>query len=145
MIKTNIKMDKVLRKHYFFRKKHMISLYSDSMKQKSEINGSGTFEGWKVNELDGEVWKYTYDLFNRLVKVEHSESGTKSLSQVAEYKYDYRDLMVCRKSGSVCEYFAYDNDGKLLYKESDSEKHYYIYANGKLWCEIVEKGNTKKT
>ena len=45
----------------------------------------------------------------------------------------------------VKEYFAYDNDGKLLYKETGSEKHYYIYANGKLWCEIVEKGNTKKT
>ena len=105
----------------------------------------GTFEGWTFNESDGEVWKYTYDLFNRLVNVEHSESGTKSLSRVAEYKYDYRDLMIYRKSGSVCEYFAYDNDGKLLYKETGSEKHYYIYANSKLWCEIVEKENTKKT
>ncbi len=120
------------------------NLITKGNKATGAIN-DGTFEGWTFNESDGEVWKYTYDLFNRLVNVEHSESGTKSLSQVSEYKYDYRDLMVYRKSGSVCEYFAYDNDGKLLYKEKGSEKHYYIYTNSKLWCEIVEKGNTKKT
>ena len=53
--------------------------------------------------------------------------------------------MVCRKSCSVCEYFVYDNDGKLLYTERGNEKHDYVYANGKLWCEIVTKGSTKKT
>ena len=33
----------------------------------------GIFEGWTFNESDGEVWKYTYDLFNWLVKVECSK------------------------------------------------------------------------
>lgn len=101
----------------------------------------GTFEGWKFNATVGEVWKYTYDLFNRLVKVEHSVAGINALKTVAEYIYDYRDLMVCRKSGSVCEYFAFDNDGKLLYTEKGNEKHDYVYANGKLCCEIVSKGS----
>ena len=43
--------------------------------------------------------------------------------------------MVYIKSSSACEYFDYDND-----KEKGSEKHYFIYANGKIWCEIVANG-----
>ena len=29
--------------------------------------------------------------------------------------------------------------------EKPAEKHNYIYANDKLWCEIATKGSTKKT
>ena len=36
--------------------------------------------------------------------------------------------MVYIKSSSACEYFDYDND-----KEKGSEKHYFIYANGKIF------------
>lgn len=109
----------------------------------------GLFEGWIFNATAGEVWKYEYDLCNRLVRVKHSNTGTNGLQQVAEYKYDFRDLMVCRTTGSsgstVCEYFAYDSEGKLIYTEKGTEKHEYVYANGKLWCEVITKGSTKNT
>lgn len=107
--------------------------------------GGGLFEGWTFNATSGEVWKYEYDLCNRLIKVKHSTAGTNSLTQVAEYKYDLRDLMVCRTTGSVSEYFAYDAEGKLIYMEKGTEKHEYVYANGKLWCEVVTTGSTKNT
>ncbi len=105
----------------------------------------GLFEGWNFNASSGEVWNYEYDLSDRLVKVRHSTSGTGKLLQVVEYKYDYRDLMVCRKIGSTAEYFAYDNDVNLLYTEKGNEKHDYIYANGKIWSEVVTSGSTKNT
>ncbi len=115
----------------------------------TDSEGSSNFEGWKFDATSGEVWHYEYDLLNRLIKVSHSKSGTNSLAIVAEYKYDYRGLIVCRITGSgaskVTEYFAYDTDGKLIYTEKGTEKHDYVYANGKLWCEIVTKGNTTKT
>ena len=114
----------------------------------AKTNG-GLFEGWTFNTTAGEVWSYEYDLCNRLVKVRHSTSGTGKLSQVVEYKYDYRDLMVCRTidtgSSSVKEYFEYDMQGKLIYTEKGTEKHDYVYANAKLWCELVTKGSTKNT
>lgn len=118
-------------------------------KTATENNGGGVFEGWTFNATAGEVWKYEYDLCNRLVKVNHSTTGTNSLTHVTEYKYDFRDLMVCRTVGTgnsaVSEYFAYDSEGKLIYTEKGTEKHDYIYANGKLWCEIVMKGTAKTT
>ena len=48
--------------------------------------------------------------------------------------------MVYIKSSSACEYFDYDND-----KEKGSEKHYFIYENGKIWSEVVTSGSTKNT
>ena len=114
-------------------------------KKASAKTGGGIFEGWIFNATEGEVWSYEYDLCNRLVKAKHSTAGTNALTQVAEYKYDFRNLMVCRKVGSASEYFSYDSDGKLLYTERGTEKHNYIYANGKLWCEIVTNGSTKNT
>ena len=58
-------------------------------------------------------------------------------------------LITSIKTGSGAsketEYFAYDTDGKLIYTEKGTEEHDYIYANGKLWCEVVTKGNITKT
>ena len=112
-------------------------------------SNSSLFEGWTFNATAGEVWKYEYDLCNRLVRVSHSDAGFNNLTQVTEYKYDFRDLMVCRTIGTgnsaVSEYFAYDTDGKLIYTEKGTEKHDYIYANSKIWCEIVTSGTTKNT
>lgn len=48
--------------------------------------------------------------------------------------------MVYIKSSSACEYFDYDND-----KEKGSEKLDYIYANGKIWSEVVTSESTKNT
>lgn len=115
----------------------------------TDTAGSGNFTGWAFSVTSGEVWTYEYDLCNRLVKVNHSTAGTNNLKQVTEYKYDYRDLMVCRTVGTgafaVKEYFAYSPDGKLLYTEKGTEKHDYVYANGKLWCEIVTTNGIKNT
>lgn len=110
----------------------------------AKTNG-GLFEGWTFDATSGEVWSYEYDLCNRLTKVRHSTAGTNNLIQVSEYKYDFRDLMVCRTTGGVSEYFAYDAEGKLIYTEKGTEKHNYVYANGKLWCETVTSGTTKNT
>lgn len=121
----------------------------DKGKNAAAKTNGGLFEGWTFNATAGEVWKYEYDLCNRLVRVSHSTTGTNSLTQVTEYKYDFRDLMVCRTIGignsAVSEYFAYDTEGKLIYTEKGTEKHDYIYANAKLWCEIVTSGTTKNT
>ena len=121
----------------------------DKGKNAAAKTNGGLFEGWTFKSTTGEVWKYEYDLCNRLTKVKHSNTGTNNLIQVAEYKYDFRGLMVCRTTGTgssaMSEYFAYDNEGKLIYTEKGSAKHDYIYANGKIWCEIVTSGNTKNT
>ena len=88
----------------------------------------GKFEGWKYSEGSGSVWQYEYDLRNRLVRVSYSAKGTKNLKEKAAYSYDYRNLVVKKKTPSVTEYREYTPDGRLIYTKAGESVRRYIYG-----------------
>ena len=87
----------------------------------------------EYNAAEGEVWTYTYDLFNRLIEVKKSESGTDNLETLATYVYDHRGLRIQRtgKDGEVTHY-TYSPAGKVLSEETEGEVTDYIYLGNKL-------------
>ena len=102
------------------------------------MTGKGTSYTDNGNDIEygtteGEVWTYTYDLFNRLIEVKKSESGTDNLETIATYVYDHRGLRIQRtgKDGEVTHY-TYSPAGKVLSEEDDGEVTDYIYLGNKL-------------
>ena len=49
------------------------------------------------SETQGEYWEYEYDLFNRLVVVNKSESGTQGIQAIVQYTYDANHMRVKRE------------------------------------------------
>ncbi len=79
------------------------------------------------------MWKYSYDLSNRLVKVERSEKGVNGLIEIARYTYDIRGLRVLTEKP---EYSQYDEKGNLLYKKDNEGETNYVWANSRIWAEV---------
>ncbi len=88
---------------------------------------------------EGEVWAYTYDLFNRLVEVRKSETGTGSLATLTTYLYDHRGLRVLRtnSAGTVTRY-SYSPQGKVLSEETNDVTTDYIYLGSQLMAKTVD-------
>ena len=92
---------------------------------------------YEFNETTGELWKYSYDLSNRLVKVERSEKGTSGLTEIARYTYDIRGLRVLtEKPNRGSEYSQYDESGNLIWKQNAEGKTDYVWAGSRIWAEI---------
>jgi RHS repeat-associated protein len=98
---------------------------------------------WSV--VDGELWRYGYDLRNRLVEVEHSGKGEESLQVVARYQYDIRDLRVLTSKNGEETCYQYDQEGRLLWRETGSEQRKYMEALGQIWAEVRSTGTESET
>jgi RHS repeat-associated protein len=121
--------------------------YSNSSRLKS--NEKYTFEYdangnlIKKETLIGEkiVWKYEYDLFNRLVKVKKNDSV------VAEYMYDEAGLRIKKTSPDSAIYYVFDAGGNVLYEQENREYMEYVYVLGKHFARIdgnLDNGIGKK-
>ncbi|ULQ59742.1 RHS domain-containing protein [Brucepastera parasyntrophica] len=97
---------------------------------------NGTSGSFDFDGTQGEVWKYGYDLSNRLVRVEKSRKGIQGLTEIAAYTYDVRGLRVKTvKPGGGTEYTQYDQAGNLIWKEGKAGQCRYIRAGNTLWAE----------
>jgi RHS repeat-associated protein len=100
----------------------------------------------KKETLIGEkiVWKYEYDLFNRLVKV------TKNDSVVAGYTYDEAGLRIKKQGPQSQIYYVFDSGGNVLYEQENREyMEYmeYVYVLGKHFARVdgnLDNSITKK-
>jgi RHS repeat-associated protein len=97
----------------------------------------------KKETLIGEkvIWKYDYDLFNRLVKV------TKNDSVISEYMYDEGGLRIKKTSPKEQVYYVFDTGGNVLYEQENREYMEYIYVLGKHFARVdgdLDNGIGKK-
>ena len=82
-------------------------------------------------KADGEeVWKYDYDLLNRLIKV------TKNDKVVAEYSYNADGLRIKKESSKGSIYYVFDNNDNLLYQQENTEYIQYVYIQGKHFARV---------
>jgi YD repeat-containing protein len=101
--------------------------YSNSSRLKSnekytfEYDANGNLT--KKETLIGEkvIWKYEYDLFNRLVKVKKNDSV------VAEYMYDEAGLRIKKTSPDSAIYYVFDTGG-MFYISRKVESIYRIFT-----------------
>jgi RHS repeat-associated protein len=104
-----------------------------------DANGNLT----KKETLIGEkvIWKYEYDLFNRLMKVKKNDSV------VAEYMYDESGLRIKKTSPDSAIYYVFDAGGNVLYEQGNKEYMEYVYVLGKHFARIdgnLDNGILKK-
>ncbi|ULQ59123.1 RHS domain-containing protein [Brucepastera parasyntrophica] len=90
---------------------------------------------------EGELWKYEYDLSNRLVRVLYTKEGSANLSEAASYEYDLRGLKVKSERNGESEYTQYDQGGNLVWKEKGEESSRYVRAGSTVWAEERISGN----
>jgi RHS repeat-associated protein len=76
------------------------------------------------------IWKYEYDLFNRLVKV------TKNDSVVAGYTYDEAGLRVKKQGVNSAIYYTFDTGGNVLFEQENREYMEYVYVLGKHFARV---------
>ena len=79
---------------------------------------------------NGETWKYTWDLRNRLIKVEMETNGNKLVE--VSYKYDHENNKLTRECDGNVTYYMYDLEGKLLYEKNDTVCRSYVYMQSRL-------------
>ncbi len=87
------------------------------------------------------TWLYTYDLFNRLLKV------AKDGQTVSEYMYDESGLRIKKQGPNSAIYYAFDTGGNVLYEQEDRQYLSYIYIAGKHFARIdgnLDNSITKK-
>jgi RHS repeat-associated protein len=104
-----------------------------------DANGNLT----KKETLIGEkvIWKYEYDLFNRLMKVKKNDSV------VAEYMYDESGLRIKKTSPDSAIYYVFDAGGNVLYEQENKEYMEYVYVLGKHFARVdgnLDNGIEKK-
>jgi RHS repeat-associated protein len=90
------------------------------------------------NEPTDEYWLYTWDLLNRLVKVESWDQDSQTLVIVAEYGYDINNLRIYKSVPGEAEYhYVFDQMGNRLEEHitdltnGDTFSSYYIFRNGR--------------
>ena len=76
------------------------------------------------------TWLYTYDLFNRLLKV------TKDGQIVSEYMYDEGGLRIKKTSPKGQIYYVFDSGGNVLYEQENRDYMEYVYVLGKHFARI---------
>ncbi len=91
------------------------------------------------SETTGIYWRYEYDLFNRLVRVEKSAAGKAGLVKIAEYLYGEDHLRVKKTrftggSADEVKYYSFGNNGELLFEESDTRYGRYVYAGDSVFA-----------
>ena len=119
-------------------KKYTIEYYKNSTGGNSSlVKNDGTYEykydknGNRISkEGNGEVWKYTWDLHNRLIKVEMETNGNKLVE--VSYKYDHENNKLTRENDGNVTYYMYDFEGKLLYEKNDTVCRSYVYMESRL-------------
>jgi len=97
-----------------------------------EKGSSFTVENYVVsfNLTQGEYWKYTYDLLNRLNKV------AKNGQVIAEYLYDESGLRIQKTGADGIVNYVFDTAGNLLYEQENRDYLEYIYVLGKHFARI---------
>jgi RHS repeat-associated protein len=98
--------------------------YSFSYDPNGNLIKKETISGEKI------IWKYEYDLFNRLVKV------TKNDSVVAGYMYDEAGLRVKKQGVNSAIYYTFDTGGNVLFEQENREYMEYVYVLGKHFARI---------
>ncbi len=92
----------------------------------------------------GELWRYAYDLKNRLVEVKRG-TGASNLKTVATYAYDMRDLRIVTTKSEGTRYYQYDQVGDLVWTETASGATKYVQALGETWAEVRTVGTANST
>jgi RHS repeat-associated protein len=76
------------------------------------------------------TWLYTYDLFNRLIKV------AKNNETITEYTYDESGLRIKKRSPATSVYYTFDTGGNVLYEQENRDYMQYIYVYGKHFARV---------
>ena len=124
-------------------KRYKLEYYKNTAGGNSSlVKNDGTYEykydknGNRIAKVgNGEVWKYTWDLRNRLIKVEMETNGNKLIE--VSYKYDHENNKLTRECDGNVTYYMYDFEGKLLYEKNDTVCRSYVYMQSRLvgFCE----------
>lgn len=124
-------------------KKYTIEYYKNSTGGNSSlVKNDGVYaysydkNGKRVSKIgNGETWNYTWDLCNRLIKVEMETNGNKLVD--VSYTYDYENHKLSRECDGNITYYMYDFEGKLLYEKNDNICRSYVYLGSRLvgFCE----------
>ena len=101
--------------------------------------------GYQFDGQTGELYRYGYDLSNRLVSVEKSKAGSAALTMVARYTYDIRDLRIKTVKPGATTYTQYDPSGDIVWSEKGGETVTYVQALGQTWAEIRTDSTGSKT
>ncbi len=103
----------------------------------------GTDATWNSTTLrydfslsSGELYRYGYDLSNRLVSVERSASGTDGLALLVRYTYDIRSLRVMTDRNGAKSWTQFDPAGDIIWKEDESGTIKYVQALDQTWAEV---------
>jgi hypothetical protein len=74
------------------------------------------------DRVEGEYWKYEYDLLNRMTAVYKSDAGTDNIRLVARYTYDADNYRVKKNSAAEgVTYFVFGLNGEVLYEENGDD------------------------
>ena len=119
-------------------KRYKLEYYKNTAGGNSSlVKNDGTYEykydknGNRIAKVgNGEVWKYTWDLRNRLIKVEMETNGNKLIE--VSYKYDHENNKLTRECDGNVTYYMYDFEGKLLYEKNDTVCRSYVYMQSRL-------------
>jgi RHS repeat-associated protein len=90
----------------------------------------------RTNSKTNEGWTYSYDLANRLTKVQHQVNATSGNNDVASYVYDIRNLRVAQTKAGVTTYYQYDQKGDILWSDDGTTNIKYVEALGETWAEV---------
>lgn len=114
-------------------------------------NNPGCREGNVVIDKSYEYWEYTWDLNNRLTKVEQKKDEYDDELVCVEYTYDALNFRISRKStleGTLTRY-AYGRNGALSYEEFSKDdavvgSRSYAYFNNQVIGFTDTQGTTEQ-
>ncbi|MBI9103113.1 MAG: hypothetical protein JEY99_11920 [Spirochaetales bacterium] len=109
-----------------------------------DANGNLTAKGTSYNTDKtsvyqlGDYTKYTYDNFNRLIKVQKLNLTGTALETVVEYTYNAMNMRVQRTADSIDTTYHFDPEGKVLEEVTGTEVTDYTYLGSKHLAKITD-------
>lgn len=108
-----------------------------------DANGNRTS---KKSVSGKESWSYTWDLHNRLIKVEQKDPEDKGTPVKVSYEYDGLNYRITRTGtdGKKTKY-AYGRNGAVIVERIGNSTRSYIYANGVIAGFVDTNGEKSET